>query len=293
MLFGEPEGLSHHTLTANGITQHYVMAGEGPPVYLLHGFPETWYGWRKQIPELALKFTVVAPDLRGYGASDKPAAGYDKRTMANDVIALMNHLGHDKIALVGHDRGARVATRFAKDHPDRLDRLVVMDNIPTRVVAESYDLAKARAGYWFFTFLTVPDLPEALIAGKEREFLTHFYRDWSYNPEMLAPEEVDVYVRAYQQPGTVRGSCADYRAGAEDVAQDLEDVDTLIQVPVLSLWGAEFSAVGKAYDVLEVWKTVAANVRGVAIPECGHLCQEERPDVVNRELAGFLADWKG
>ncbi len=293
MLFGEPEGLRHHTLTANGITQHYVTTGDGPPVYLLHGFPETWYGWRKQIPELATNFTVVAPDLRGYGESDKPAAGYDKRTMANDVIALMDHLGHDKIALVGHDRGARVATRFAKDHPDRLDRLVVMDNIPTRVVAETYDLAKARAGYWFFTFLTVPDLPEALIAGREREFLTHFYRDWSYNPEMLTPEEVDVYVRAYQQPGTVRGSCADYRAGAQDVAQDLADVDTLIQAPVLCLWGADFSAVGQAYDVLEVWKTVAANVRGVAIPECGHLCQEERPDVVNHELAGFLADWKG
>ncbi len=292
-MFGEPEGVSHHTVIANGIKQHYVTAGEGPPVYLLHGFPETCYGWRKQIPELAKSWTVVAPDLRGYGETEKPATGYDKRTMAMDVVALMEHLGHDRIVLVGHDRGARVATRFAKDHPDKLDRLVVMDNIPTRVVAETYDLAKARAGYWFFTFLAVPDLPEALIAGREREFLTHFYRTWSYNPQMLSPEEVDVYVRAYQQPGAVRGSCADYRAGGQDVAQDTEDRDTLIDCDVLALWGADFEAVGKAYDVLEVWKTVAAHVRGVAIPECGHLCQEERPDVVNRELSAFLAGWKG
>lgn len=285
--------VSHHTAKLNGITIHWVSAGSGPPVYLLHGFPETWYAWRKQIPVLARRFTVIAPDLRGYGDSEKPAAGYDKRTMANDVIALMDHLGHERVALVGHDRGARVATRFAKDHPTRVDRLVVMDNIPTRVVAETYDIAKARAGYWFFTFLTVPDLPEALIAGKEREFLTHFYRSWSYNPQMLSAEEIDVYVRAYQQPGTVRGSCADYRAGAEDVAQDNQDKETLIDCPVLALWGADFEAVGKAYNVQAVWETVASNVRGVAIPECGHLCHEEKPDVVNNELTSFLETWKG
>jgi Predicted hydrolases or acyltransferases (alpha/beta hydrolase superfamily) len=285
--------VSHHTARLNGIQQHYVTAGQGPTVYLLHGFPETWFGWRKQIPVLAEKYTVVAPDLRGYGASEKPAAGYDKRTMAHDVIALMNHLGHERIAFVGHDRGARVGTRFAKDHRDRLDRLVVMDNIPTRVVAQTYDVAKARAGYWFFTFLGVPDLPEALIAGNEETFLTHFYRSWSYNPEMLTPEEIAVYVKAYQQPGTVRGSCADYRAAPEDVAQDTEDADTLIDCPVLSLWGAEFDAVGRAYDVAEVWRGMASDLRAVAIPECGHLCQEERPDVVNAELLAFLDSWNG
>jgi haloacetate dehalogenase len=285
--------VTHHTVRLNGIQQHYVTTGDGPPVYLLHGFPETWFGWRKQIPVLAQKYTVVAPDLRGYGATEKPAAGYDKRTMANDVIALMDHLGHERIALVGHDRGARVGTRFAKDHPDRLDRLVVMDNIPTRVVAQTYDVAKARAGYWFFTFLGVPDLPEALIAGNEEIFLTHFYRSWSYNPEMLSAEEIAVYVKAYQQPGAVRGSCADYRAAPQDVAQDTEDADVLIGCPVLSLWGAEFDAVGRAYDVAEVWRGMAEDLRAVAIPECGHLCQEERPDVVNEELLSFLAGWNG
>ena len=283
----------HHTAGLNGIKQHWVTAGDGPPVYLLHGFPEFWFAWRKQIPFLAENFTVIAPDLRGYGSTEKPVTGYDKRTMANDVLALMDHLGHERIALVGHDRGARVGTRFAKDHRARIDRLTVIDNIPTRIVAETFDAAKARAGYWYFPMLDVLDLPEALIAGREEIFLTYFYRTWSYNPEMLTPEEAAVYVRAYQRPGTLRGACADYRASGEDLAQDLEDADQLIECPVLSLWGAEFDAVGRAYDVAEIWSGMTKNLRTVAIPECGHLCPEERPDVVNAELAAFLANWRG
>ncbi|MFF4717406.1 alpha/beta fold hydrolase [Streptomyces eurythermus] len=289
----DPTGVTHHTAVLNGIKQHWVSAGHGPPVYLLHGFPQTWYAWRKQIPVLAERFTVIAPDLRGYGDTDKPASGYDKRTMANDIAALADHLGHERIALAGHDRGARVGTRFAKDHPERLDRFVAMDNIPTRIIAETYDVRLARQGYWFFTFLGVPDLPEALIAGREETWLTHFYRSWSYNPDMLTPDEIAVYVRAYQQPGAVRGSCMDYRAAPQDVAQDQEDADRLIDCPVLLLWGEDFSAVGQAYDVLDVWKSMARDVRGVPIARCGHLCQEERPDVVNRELLDFLADWSG
>lgn len=285
--------LTHHTIKANGIRHHVVTAGAGPPVYLLHGFPETWFAWRKQIPALAKDFTLVIPDLRGYGDSEKPASGYDKRTMANDVAAIMENFGHERIALVTHDRGSRVGTRFAKDHPELLDRLVVMDNIPTRIVASTYDVAKARAGYWFFTFLAVPDLPEALIAGKEREFLMHFYRSWSYDPQMLTPEEIDVYVRAYEQPGAVRGSCADYRAAAQDVAQDEEDADVLIGCPVLSMWGEDFDAVGRAYDVAAIWHSMGTDVRTVSIPQCGHLCHEEKPDVVNQELTAFLADWRG
>ncbi|MET7992157.1 alpha/beta hydrolase [Amycolatopsis sp. NPDC005232] len=285
--------VTHHFARLNGIQQHWVTAGTGPPVYLLHGFPETWFGWRKQIPELARRHTVVAPDLRGYGATEKPVGGYDKRTMANDVIALMNHLGHDRIALVGHDRGARVGTRFAKDHPGRLDRLAVIDNIPTRVVAETFDIAKARAGYWYFPFLGILDLPEALIAGKEDVFLSYFYRTWSYNPEMLSQDEIDVYVRAYRQPGAIRGACADYRAAGEDITQDTADADVPIEQPVLALWGADFEGVGKAYDVAAVWRDLAPDLRAVALPQCGHLCQEERPDLVNEELRSFLTGWLG
>jgi haloacetate dehalogenase len=285
--------VDHHTARLNGIKIHWVTAGSGPPVYLLHGFPETWFAWRKQIAALARSFTVVAPDLRGYGATDKPVSGYDKRTMANDVIALMDHLGHDRIALVGHDRGARVATRFAKDHASRIDRLVVMENIPTRILAENASNSKMRAEGWFIQFFNVPDLPEALIAGKERELLSFFYRAWSYNPEMMTPDEIDVYVREYERPGSIRGFCSDYRATLEDVAQDIEDKDVRIECSVLSLWGVNSEAVGQAFDVKAVWETMASNLTTLAIDKCGHLPQEEQPEIVNDSLTDFLSTWSG
>ncbi|MCE7011987.1 alpha/beta hydrolase [Kibdelosporangium philippinense] len=282
----EPPRITHHTAVLNGIRQHWVSAGAGPPVYLLHGFPEMWFGWRKQIPVLAERYTVIAPDLRGYGATDKPAAGYDKRTMAADLLALMDHLGHDRIALVGHDRGARVATRFAKDHPHRLHRLAVVDNIPTLALSRTKNLAAPGLG-WFFYFLRVPDLPEALIEGKEEVFLTHFYRGWSYNPEIFSQAELDVYVKNYQQPGAVRGSCADYRAMPQDAEQDAEDEHVLIECPVLSIWGADFVGV-TLVDMEQTWRAMAKDVRTVAIDQCGHLCHEEKPDIVNAELLEFL-----
>lgn len=283
--------VEHNSTRLNGIRVHWVSAGSGPAVYLLHGFPETWYGWRHQIPELAQRFTVIAPDLRGYGATEKARSGYDKRTMANDVIALMDHLGHDRISLVGHDRGARVATRFAKDHPDRLDRLVIVDNVPTRIVAQTYDLALARAGYWFFTFLAVPDLPETLVQGREREFITHFYQTWSYNPEFLTPGDIDVYVRAYQQPGALRGAFDDYRAGAIDVEQDRQDADRLIGCRTLVIWGTESDVVGRAYDMPEVWRQLVEQPEFLPVTRCGHLTQEEQPQIVTSALLDFFADW--
>lgn len=285
--------VDHHTARLNGIKIHWVTAGTGPPVYLLHGFPETWFAWRKQIARLAESFTVVAPDLRGYGATDKPVSGYDKRTMANDVLALMDHLGHDRIALVGHDRGARVATRFAKDHASRLDRLVVMENIPTRILADNASNPTIQATGWFIQFFNVPDLSEALIAGRERELLSFFYRTWSYSPDVMTPDEIDIYVREYERPGSVRGFCSDYRARAEDVAQDTEDKDVLISCPVLSLWGLDSEAVGQAFDVKAVWQTMASDLTTVAIEKCGHLPHEEQPEIVNDSLAAFLATWTG
>src|ERR1700712_1648712 len=139
----------HHTAQIGDLRQHWVEAGSGPLVVLLHGFPETWFAWRHQLPALAERYRVVAPDLRGYGHTDKPMAGYDKRTMAADLKALIEHLGESRAVIIGHDRGARVATRFAKDHPQMIERLVVMDNIPTREIYGSMDAVKAK-GHWFF-----------------------------------------------------------------------------------------------------------------------------------------------
>jgi haloacetate dehalogenase len=282
----------HHTIRANGIRHHYAEAGEGAPIILLHGFPETSYAWRHQIPVLAKTYRVIAPDLRGYGETEKPASGYDKRTMANDVRELMRALDLPRIALVGHDRGARVATRFAKDHVDVLDRLVVMDNVPTRIVAREFDARLARA-YWFFIFHQVADLPEALINGREDLWLRHFFSDWCYNPHAISGEAFDTYVKAYRSPGAVRGALADYRANAEDVAQDILDAHVKISCPTLSLWGADFYAVGQMFDMAAVWAEMADDLRTFAVPQCGHLPQEEQPEIVNQLLLEFLVGWHG
>jgi haloacetate dehalogenase len=223
-------GIGHHTATVNKIKMHFVEAGAGPTAFLLHGFPETWFAWRKQIPILARHYHLIVPDLRGYGETEKPQAGYDKRTMATDIYELMHHLGIAKVALVGHDRGARVGTRFAKDYRQAIDRLVVLDNIPTRVILHTLNAERARQ-QWFFLFNQIPDLPEALIGDHVEIWLRHFYRTWSYNPEMMNDQDVAVYVKAYSQPGALRGAFNDYRAGPEDVAQDDADADQLIDVP--------------------------------------------------------------
>lgn len=282
--------ITHHTLTANGIRQHYLDAGQGAPVVLLHGFPETNFAWRFQIPVLAEHYRVIAPDLRGYGETDKPAGGYDKRNMARDLRELLRALGIEKIALVGHDRGARVATRFAKDYPEMVDRLVVMDNVPTRIVAREFNAQVARS-YWFFIFNQVPDLPEALIAGREDLWLRHLFSDWCYNPLAIDGEAFRTYVEAYRRPGALRGAMSDYRANAEDVAQDKVDADVKIACPTLSLWGADFHAVGKMFDMAAIWAEMASDLRTLPIPECGHLPQEEQPEQVNAALLGFLQGW--
>jgi haloacetate dehalogenase len=158
--------LHHHTANIGDLRMHWVEAGSGPPVVLLHGFPETWYCWRHQVPALASRYRLIIPDLRGYGDTAKPASGYDKRTMANDIVGLIQHCGISKAAVLGHDRGARVGTRLVKDHPDIVDRFAALDNIPTRIIFERMNAEIAR-GHWFFIFNNVPDLPEALIAGRE------------------------------------------------------------------------------------------------------------------------------
>lgn len=288
----EAVGVRHHRLKVNGIEMHYVEAGSGPPVVLLHGWPFTWFSWRKNIAALAKRYRVIAPDLRGYGETDKPVAGYDKRTMARDILELTRGLGMKRIALIGHDRGARVATRFAKDHAQVVDRLVTLDNIPTVYAAEHFD-ARLAGKYWIFSFNQVQDLPESLITGREETWIRYFTRTWSYDPQFLSEEEIAVYVRAVAQPGGLRGGFSDYRAGAEDVAQDKADRATKISCPVLTMWGREFELVGGLFDVAAVWREFATNLTAVAVPFAGHMPQEENPGFVNAELEKFLEGWKG
>ena len=279
--------MEHRTARVNGIRLHYVTDGEGPPVVLLHGWPQTWYQWRKIIPTLARRYAVIAPDLRGYGDSDKPASGYDKRTMASDIHELVRALGHPRIRLVGHDRGARVAHRYALDYADELERLALLDIIPTRVAFERLDVANARA-YWHWLFHMVPDLPELLVGANIEGYLRHFLRDWAFQTAAFTPEDVAVYVHALSQPGALRAGFEDYRAGGTiDLLHDRADAGRKITAPTLLLWATE-GGLGKSRSILDIWRDLADDVRGEGVPESGHFLAEEQPQVVAAKLLQFL-----
>lgn len=278
---------AHAVAPVNGIRMHYVRDGQGPLVVLLHGWPQTWYCWRNLIPPLAEHYTVVAPDLRGYGLSDKPRGGYDKRTMAEDVHALVAHLGFERVVLVGHDRGARVAHRYALDHPSDVEKLALLDIVPTRAMWQHLDLILAR-GFWHWLFHLQPDLPELLVAGRVETYLRYFFERWTYNRPPVE-EAVPEYVRAFSRPGALRAGFDDYRASfPED--QEADDASFAggqrLEMPVLALWGAT-GLVGQL-PALDIWREYALDVRGEAIPNCGHFLPEEQPDLVGPRILAFL-----
>ncbi|GAB7521656.1 alpha/beta fold hydrolase [Paraburkholderia sp. 2C] len=283
--------ISSHRRTVNGIKLHYTLAGDGPPVVLLHGFPETSHTWRRQIPVLSRQYQLIVPDLRGYGASDKPVGGYDKRTMANDIKELLATLGISRAAVIGHDRGARVATRLVKDHPSLVARFAALDNIPTRMIFERVNADFAQAG-WFFFFNGVRDLPEALVQGREEVWLRHIFTSWLYDISAISDADIEIYRRAYASPGGLRGAFEDYRAWRQDVEQDKQDAHVKISVPTLALWGAEFDG-AKFVDMREIWNEMASDLTCAPIALAGHFPHEERPIETNEALLAFLRDWKG
>lgn len=267
---------------------HYRRLGAGPGMVLLHGYPQTGHMWRKVMPALAERFTVVAPDLRGYGDSDRPAAGYDKRTMAADVAALIEALGLAPVVLVGHDRGARVAHRFALDHPTLLTRLVLLDIAPTYDVFASTDQHSARVR-WHWFFHQVPDLPEALTAGREEIYLRYLYRAWSLDPAAIEEEAIAEYVRCFRQPGAMRAAFDDYRAGATtDLEHDAADRHRKVQAPTLVLWGVA-GRPAQATDMLAVWRARCERVEGHAVSDSGHFIPEEQPQAVIDAVVGFAS----
>ena len=273
--------------TRDGIRIHYRRLGRGPGLVLLHGYPQTGHMWRKVMPALAARFTVLAPDLRGYGDSDRPASGYDKRTMAADVADVIEALGLAPVVLVGHDRGARVAHRLALDHPGLLTRLVLLDIAPTYDVFERTDHVSAR-GRWHWFFHQVPDLPEALTAGREDVYLRYLYRAWAWNPAAIEEEAVQEYLRCFRQPGAMRAGFEDYRAAATlDLAHDAADRDRKIGVPTLVLWGGSGRA-PQAADMLGVWRARCSGpLTGHVVPDCGHFVPEEQPEAVIEAVLAF------
>jgi haloacetate dehalogenase len=274
--------------TVNGLRMHYLRAGEGPPLFLLHGWPQTSHCWHKVLGPLAETHTVIAPDLRGYGRTDKPKTGYDKRTMAADVAALAEHLGFAKVAVAGHDRGGRVGHRWALDRPDQVERLAVLDIAPTRAMWQRLDTGIAKA-YWHWLFHLQPDLPEILAGQNIAAYLGYFFERWTYQRHALDADAVAEYVRAFSQPGALRAGFDDYRASFPDDAE-LDDADfaagkRLIQ-PVLALWGA--NGLLGTLPTLEIWHEYANDVTGAALAECGHFLPEEQPAEVVSHLRKFL-----
>jgi haloacetate dehalogenase len=289
------QGFSLETLDLSAGPVRLRRGGAGPPLLLLHGNPQTNAMWHLVAPRLAQRFTVICPDLRGYGGSYKPPATADhapcsKRAMAADLAELMTKLGHERFQVGSHDRGARVAHRLALDHPDRVERLAVLDIVPTIEHFERADMSFALGYYHWFWFAQPHPFPENLIsAAPETWWLAHTSRE-PKPPSFFHPDALAEYLAAARNPDMIRGMCEDYRAAATiDLQHDREsrEAGRKIQCPVLALWGAG-GKIGGWYDALAIWRAYcAAEVTGGPV-QSGHYLAEEAPDEVLAAFDGFF-----
>ena len=286
------ETFSFETRSVGETDIAFRMAGDGPPLLLLHGFPQTNVMWHKIAPSLAENFTVIAADLRGYGDSSAPGstpdhATYAKRAMANDMIGLMNSLGHDRFMVAGHDRGGRVAHRMARDHAERVSRIAVLDIAPTAAMYGQTDMRFATAYYHWFYLIQPAPLPERMIGADPEFYLRSKCGQWGRTSGAITDAAFADYLRCFRQPDRIHAMCEDYRAAATiDLAHDKEDETAKLNMPLLALWG-EAGFVGNNYDVLTEWKQVATDVSGHGVPG-GHYLAEEAPDETLAALQNFF-----
>jgi len=274
-------GFKTFDVQTTGATIHGVVGGSGPPLLLLHGAPQSHVSWRIVAPQFARSYTVIAPDLRGYGDSSKPADGeghanYSKRAMALDQVEVMKHFGFDRFPVVGHDRGGRVAHRMALDHPDKVTRIAVLDIIPTYYLYTHVTIEFVQAYFHWFNYLRPAPGPENDLKAQ--------------NDAALARATTDIqkeYLRTAGQPENIHAMCEDYRAGASiDLKHDAADLNKKIESPLLTLWG-ERGPMGRLYDVLSIWKERGSHVTGKGLPG-GHNLQEDVPDQVFAEVTALL-----
>lgn len=289
---GEPApffpGFRSYSVDCLGASIHVVVGGNGSPLLLLHGAPQSHIMWREIAPALAERFTVVASDLRGYGLSAKPPGGidhsaYSKRAMAADQVELMRKLGFDKYCLAGHDRGARVSRRLAKDHPDKVLQLAILDIVPTVYIYSNVTRQVAtNLWHWFF-FIQPAPLPELSMGPNAEVWVKGMAR------LLKSPSEIEAaYVNAIGDPNTFSAMCEDYRAGASiDLEHDASDAGTLIGCPTLVLWGSKSPTTSALFDVPAAWRNEAANIEFKAI-ECGHFLPEEKPEETLSALNAFF-----
>ncbi|MEM5403240.1 MULTISPECIES: alpha/beta fold hydrolase [Paraburkholderia] len=288
------DGFTDASADIEGVRIHAIQGGRGPALLLLHGHPQTHAIWHKVAPTLAEHFTVIAADLRGYGDSGKPQgtpdhANYAKRRMALDQVALMRGLGFPSFAVVGHDRGGRVAARMAIDHPDAVTQLITLDVAPTVAMYEQTSFEFARA-YWHWFFLVRPaPFPETLIRADPDLYLKQTMGARSAGLAPFAPEAYAEYLRCLLDPATAHGICEDYRASITiDLEHDRADLAAgkRIVCPFLALWGAH-GTVGQCFDPLAEWRSWNAGVSGEALP-CGHYLAEEAPQLLLERVLPFL-----
>lgn len=289
------DGFAERTLQTDRGPVHARVGGSGPPLLLLHGYPQTHLMWHGAAPLLAERFTVVAADLPGYGASFRPVpaadhAPHSKRALAEDCIQAMAALGHERFALAGHDRGGRVGYRLALDHPERVSALAVLDIVPTAEVWARLE-ARMAVGYWHWSFLAQPPpFPERLIAGDRDAYFDRVKATGlGAAPGRYPPQVMDAYRALLDDPSVVEAICEDYRAGATiDCELDEADRGRQIACPVLCLWGRH-GALERSYtDVLAIWRPWAPEVRGRAV-EASHYLAEDQPEEVAQELVAFLS----
>ena len=280
-----PGSLRHHFADVGDVRLHYVTAGRGPAVVLLHGWPQTWYMWREVMVGLAGDYRVIAPDLRGLGDSSRPAGGYDKKTLAQDVWRLVHDvLGEQELFVVGHDWGGPVAFALAAQHREAVKRLAVCD-----VPVPGDGTSAMFQNRWHHGLHWEPDFPEALTRGREDIYLGFFFRHWGARPDAISEAAQREYLRTYRQPGAMRAGFHLYRATPQDVTDNQSFLSQgKLRMPVLCYGGAKGRGRGEA--AIESWRRVADDVRGGVVEDCGHWIPEERPDWVTTELRAFFGE---
>lgn len=276
---------SHQYAELDGLRMHYVRAGQGSDVVvLLHGWAQTWHEWRHIIPGLAHRYTVIAPDLRGLGDTGKPKSGYDKKTLAGDIHRLVRHLGFERVFLVGHDFGMAVAYAYANEYPQEARALALMEYMLPGFGGELGMHVTRNGGRWHLVFHAKCELAEMLIQGKEREYLSWFYRTFSYDKSAITERDIDEYVRCYAAPGAMGISLEYYRTLFDDEDQNRIYGKTRLAMPVMALGGAA----NMGERVMKMMQPIAEKVSGGAVERAGHWIPEERPDYLLEELPKFF-----
>lgn len=281
--------VEHRFAHLSQVTMHHIAAGAGLPVILLHGWPSTWYEWRHVIDRVAPAFRVIAPDLRGLGNSSRPLDGYDKARVAADVWELARQLGLERFHLVGHDWGGPTAFALAAAHPEAVRTLAIVD---VTVPGIGPDISQGGRR-WHHLFHRTPDLPEALVTGRERVYLSWFYREFSWRDGAFSEDDIDEYVRTYSQPGALRAGFAYYRNLPHDAAENARLLQSgfRLPMPVLALGGEKTEARARAMEPLESLRLIADRVEGGVIANSGHFVPEEQPAALSDRLLAFWQAW--